>query len=79
MKQKKTIDNRDQLLPIEFCTECGDDLENFTFTSKSKSKKEVQDNFSNCKKIGKFKGDLCSKVFISEDEIFLNSPQQEED
>lgn len=78
MKPKKTNKDEHQDLSLEFCTECNQALDNFAFTPKSKSKKKVQDNFSNCKKTGKFKGDLCSKVFISEDQIFLN-PSEEED
>jgi len=70
MKTKKTIKD-EQDLSLEFCTECDSALEKFVFTPKSKNKKKIQDNFDNCKKTGKFKGELCSKVFISEDEIFL--------
>lgn len=76
MKRKKT-NNEEEKLPIEFCTECGEALDDFAFTPISKDKKAIQDNFSNCQKTGKFKGECCSKVFISEDEIFL-TPSEEE-
>ncbi|MCK9425198.1 MAG: hypothetical protein M0Q21_04050 [Ignavibacteriaceae bacterium] len=77
MKTKET--NKDELLDIslEFCTECNKALDNFAFSSKSKSKKKVTANFANCKQKGKFKGDLCSKVFISEDEIFLKPSEED--
>jgi len=78
MKTKKNNKDEQQDLSLEFCTECGQALDNFAFTPKSKSKKKVQDNFSNCKHTGKFKGDLCSKVFISEDQIFLHAPEDED-
>ena len=77
MKRKKINKDQEEKLPIEFCTECDEALEDFAFTPKSKSKKEVQENFSNCQKTGKFKGECCSKVFISEDEIFL-TPSEED-
>lgn len=78
MKTKKTITEEKPELSLEFCTECDHALDSFMFAPKSKNKKKIQDNFANCKKTGKFKGELCSKVFISEDQIFLN-PSEDED
>ncbi len=78
MKTKKRNIEEKTDLSLEFCTECDSALESFAFTPKSKNKKKVQDNFNNCKKTGKFKGELCSKVFISEDQIFIHSPEDEE-
>ncbi len=78
MKTKKTNKEEKPDLSLEFCTECDSALESFVFTPKSKNKKKIQANFDNCKKTGKFNGELCSKVFISEDQIFLN-PSEEED
>lgn len=75
--KKRNIEDKPDL-SLEFCTECDSALESFVFTPKSKSKKKIQDNFNNCKKTGKFKGELCSKVFISEDQIFIHSPEDEE-
>jgi len=78
MKTKKTNKEESPDLSIEFCTECNQALDNFAFTAKSKNMKKVQDNFSNCKKTGKFKGELCSKIFISEDQIFHTSSEEED-
>jgi len=77
MKRQRKQKEETQEVPLEFCTECDHDLDDFAFDEKSKSKKKVQDNFANCRKTGKFKGEFCSKVFISEDEIFLKRNEQE--
>ncbi len=52
-----------------FCTECGSELDDFAFSSKSKNKKSVLDNHHNCVKSGKFSGEFCSKLFISDDKL----------
>jgi uncharacterized protein with PIN domain len=49
---------------IKFCTECGEVLEDFSLSEQAKDPKAVIENFHNCKKTGKFKGDVCSKMFI---------------
>lgn len=55
---------------VEYCTECGEVLEDFSLDDKSKDIKSVKENFSNCKHTGKFKGDVCSKLYIiSENDI----------
>lgn len=78
MKTKKTDLDETQDISLEFCTECNKALDNFAFSSKSKSKKKITANFANCKQKGKFKGELCSKVFISEDEIFLTPSEEDQ-
>ncbi len=58
-----------------FCTECGSELDDFAFSAKSKNKKSIRDNHYNCVKTGKFSGEFCSKIFISDDNLlgdFLN-------
>jgi hypothetical protein len=48
-----------------FCTECGDELDEFSFSEKNKHFKDIMKNHKNCVKTGKFSGEFCSKVFIS--------------
>jgi len=77
MRVKKT--NREQEpLSIEFCTECNEALDDFALTQNSSNKKAIHENFSNCKKTGKFKGEFCSKIFISEEQILNNSSKEED-
>lgn len=52
-----------------FCTECGNELEDFAFSGKSKNRDSVLENHHNCVRTGKFSGDICSKVFISDDRL----------
>lgn len=47
-----------------FCTECDKELDAFWQTKKSTNPNAVRLNHENCKRIGKFKGDFCSKLFI---------------
>lgn len=49
---------------IKFCTECGDVLEDFSVSDQAKNPNAVIENFHNCKKTGKFKGEICSKIYI---------------
>lgn len=77
-KKKKLILKKDESISeeVKFCIECDQDLNNFDVDPMLKSKKEVLDNHENCKKTGKFKGDKCSKLFITEEEDF-NPPDDE--
>ena len=51
-------------LPL-FCTECDKELNIFRLTDMASDKKAVKTNFENCKKIKKFIGHYCAKMFIS--------------
>jgi len=72
-KKKKLILKKDESISeeVKFCIECDQDLNNFDVDPLLKTKKEVLDNHENCKKTGKFKGDRCSKLFITEEEDFF--------
>ena len=52
-----------------FCTECGDELQDFAFNISSKDKNEIRQKHYNCVKTGKFSGEFCSKLFISDDNL----------
>ncbi len=52
-----------------FCTECGEELEDFAFSEKVKNKTGLKKNHYNCVKTGKFSGEFCSKLFISDDTL----------
>jgi hypothetical protein len=62
IEELKVLSNPGQKI---FCTECGAELDDFSFTEKAKDMKLVQENFNRCKTIGKFKGEQCSKLFIA--------------
>ncbi|MBN1299585.1 MAG: hypothetical protein JW995_00050 [Melioribacteraceae bacterium] len=60
---------------IIFCTECGQELEVFGIADNSVNIEAVKKNFENCRKTGKFKGEICSKLFIiseTEDEFMID-------
>lgn len=78
-KKRKSIRKKDESISeeIKFCIECNEDLDFFDVNPMLKSKKDVLENHENCKKTGKFKGDKCSKLFISEEEEF--EPSIDED
>ena len=80
--KRKTVHKKEASLSeeIKFCGECQEDLNNFDIDPMLKNKKEVLENHVNCKKIGKFKGDKCSKLFIEEaDDAPLLPDEEEED
>lgn len=61
------INEQENVNVAKFCTECGDTLDDFALTENAKNLDKVKENFDNCKKTGKFKGEECSKLFISSD------------
>lgn len=64
---KKKIHQKDLALnnQIQFCSECGEDLTPFGLNGEVENKK-VNERFKKCKSVGRFKGDLCSMIFISD-------------
>lgn len=71
--RKKTSSSKETVFPIDnplYCTQCDTDLDSFWLSEKANDPKFVKKNHDNCKKIGKFKGEFCSKLFIiSNDDI----------
>lgn len=67
-------------LDVNFCTECGSDLDDFDFKKEGQCKKDIEANWKNCMKIDKFKGDMCSKMFIvnENDEIWEENKDQDD-
>lgn len=52
-------------LDIEFCTTCEEALDNWFMNPDSFDLDGVKANHENCKHIGKFKGEMCARLFIS--------------
>lgn len=65
MKKKNTIKKDELFETSRFCTECGEELENFTFDQEASDGETAKRRFHNCKETGKFKGDICSRMFIN--------------
>jgi hypothetical protein len=68
MKRQKYIHDKDNSVmnTVKFCAECGDDLTNFGMPGEELDPLKIQENHKNCKEKGKFKGDICSKMFIAD-------------
>ena len=60
---------RDLEIPEEiiFCTECGSSLTDFYLSSDVKDVEKLEAHYQNCRSTGKFKGEMCSKMFIALD------------
>lgn len=71
---KKIREDKDNIRDIDFCTECGDDLNNFDLTKTEKE--EIRNNFERCRKSGKFRGEFCSKIYI-DDESFTDDEEED--
>ena len=67
MKKKSVVKQDKALSSIRFCTECGEELDNFS-VSENSSREAALIQHHKCRKTGKFNGDMCSRVFITKDE-----------
>jgi hypothetical protein len=67
---------------IVFCTECGSKLENFCFDDGATDLDAVKKHMEECKREGRYKGEMCSRVFIADEtniDEFPPLPEEEED
>lgn len=51
----------------KFCTECGSDLDEFWLSPGASNYEEVLKHHLECQRTGKFRGSMCSKLFIVDD------------
>jgi hypothetical protein len=52
---------------VVFCTECGEKLNNFCFDDTASNVDSVKKHMEECKREGRYKGDMCARVFIADD------------
>jgi hypothetical protein len=52
-----------------FCTECGSDLDNFCLAPGAVEYAEILKHHFECQRTGKFKGSMCSKLYIADGQI----------
>jgi hypothetical protein len=63
---------------LEFCTNC-DGLEEFAVEPEVREVGKLYERFHNCESIGKFEGDLCSRLFIATESTSLEVSQESEE
>jgi hypothetical protein len=51
---------------VVFCTQCGEELENFCFSARSDDIAAIRRSLAQCKKEGRFVGEYCAKLFVAE-------------
>jgi hypothetical protein len=80
MDNQKFTHNKEKAIRnnVRFCTECGEDLNKFGMPGEEVDIRKVQDHYKVCVEKGKFKGDLCSKMFIVDLSEPLNLKGEEE-
>jgi hypothetical protein len=66
--------DNDEEQKVIFCTECGDKLDNFCFTDSASDVDAVKKHMEGCKREGRYKGDMCSRMFIADDKNFDQLP-----
>jgi hypothetical protein len=66
---------------VVFCTECGEKLDNFCFNDSASDVESVKKHMEGCKREGRYKGDMCARVFIADDNNFddLVTPEEDDD
>ncbi len=52
-----------------FCVECGSDLDNFWLAPNAKDYADILKSHFECQRTGKFKGAMCSKLFIADEGV----------
>lgn len=74
--KSKTVDEKlnQEKIDVVYCIECGEVLDDFSLNEVSKNVDAVRKNFANCKHTGKFKGDVCSKLYIIDE----SEPEEDE-
>jgi hypothetical protein len=50
---------------VKFCVNC-DDIDDMALDENAVNKEALRKRFQNCEKVGKFDGDVCSRLFIAE-------------
>jgi hypothetical protein len=68
MNKKKSIHSKELAVKNNnvFCAECGEELDMFGINGEVDQNK-IKERHKRCREKGKFKGDLCSMMFISGD------------
>jgi len=66
MKQSLPVSKKGFNEKTKYCTECGEELNDYCFNEKVDNLESIREHHQNCKKTKKFKGDQCSKLFIAE-------------
>ncbi len=62
-------------IDVDFCTECGKTLDEFGVTPDEVDYDLLLRNFEKCKSTGKFKGEICSKLFIVNEAFETNESE----
>lgn len=76
MKKKKNISEKDtHLSQIHFCAKC-DDIEDLALSDESADVQTAKERFKNCCCTGKFDGDICGRVFITDSESSVTEPDE---
>ncbi|MCB2204433.1 hypothetical protein KQI65_06750 [bacterium] len=53
---------------VRFCLNCND-MDDLATSDEATHLDQLQDRFRNCNETGNFDGDICSRLFVADDEI----------
>ena len=57
---------------VQFCTKCQVELDNLALEPDNLDLEKVKARFNNCVKTGRFEGDLCARIFIAQENQFID-------
>jgi hypothetical protein len=63
--KKKYQEQPLEKLDIQFCTECNEELNEFDLSVNPRNLDALKAHHEHCKATGKFKGEMCAKLFIA--------------
>ncbi|MCZ7555258.1 MAG: hypothetical protein M5R41_02490 [Bacteroidia bacterium] len=75
---EKTPPRDDEESKVKFCLNC-DDMDDLALSSEADDLAQLQDRFENCVHTGRFDGDVCSRLFVADDDLNASALSDDDD
>lgn len=74
----KSLPREDEEAKVKFCLNC-DDMDDLALSSEADDLAQLQDRFENCVHTGRFDGDVCSRLFVADDDLSASELLDDDD